>query len=398
MEFHFDPEDEAFRQEVRAFIKAKLDPELAERMAKGFYPTRTEMAWWMGVLAEKGWVAPHWPVEHGGPGWSPLRRLIFEEECILADAPPRKLGNLVNIGPILYTYGTPEQKRRYLRGTMTGEIFWCQGFSEPNAGSDLASLRTRAVRDGDHYVVTGQKIWTSGAHESDMMYALVRTGSEGRPQAGITFLLLDMKSPGVTVRPLITINESHMVNEVFLDGVRVPVENRVGEEGKGWGLAGSLLAGERAFSADLPQTMRDMKELKRVAARERKGARPIIENPLFRAKLARLEVNIHALHFAMLRVLSANDEHELSAVAIIKLRGSELRQQVAELLVEALGDYGLAFYPDPFMPGYQDEPVPPGPEYASGAANNFLFRRAFTIVGGSNEIQRDIIAKRVLSL
>ncbi len=398
MEFKFDPADEAFRQEVRAFVEANLKPDIKARMERGFYPTRTEMAWWMGVLADKGWGAPNWPVEYGGSGWSPLRRMIFEEECVEADAPPRKMGNLVNIGPILYTYGSEEQKRLYLNRTLRGDIIWCQGFSEPNAGSDLASLRTRAVRDGDHYIVNGQKLWTSGAHESDMMYALVRTDNSVKAQLGITFLLLDMKTSGITVRPIIAINQSHMVNEVFFDNVRVPVENRVGEEGTGWTIAGSLLASERAFSAEIPHTAHDLKRLKRIATRELRRGKPLIDDPLFRAKIVRLEVSLRALEFSMMRVLSAGPAESQQAVAsVLKMRGSDLRQRVAELMVEALGDYAMAYYPDPFMPP-SDDPDPPGPDHASGIANAFLFRRAFTIVGGSNEVQRNIIAKSILKL
>ncbi len=402
MDFKLDPADEAFRAEMRAFIRANLPEDVARRGRRGYHPTHDDVQRWQRILNAQGWGAINWPAEHGGVDWSPLRRFLFQMELKAAGAPVEDQSALELVGPVIYTFGSQAQKDRYLPAILNADEFWCQGFSEPNAGSDLASLRTRAVRDGDEFVVDGQKIWTSEAHKADMMFALVRTNSEVKPQAGISFLLIDMKSPGLTVRPIYTINEGLSVNEVFFDSVRVPAENLVGEENRGWSYAKFLLTNERAMSAEVPHTHHDLELLKDIAAVEILNGRPIAEDPLFAAKIAKLEVDLLALEYAVLRVLhTPEDDASLNAVSsVLKLRGAELRQRVSELSVEALGEYGLAVFPDVEGQDNMDKlaPVPPAPDYAAGHLSKAMFRRATTIYGGANEIQRNIIAKTVLGL
>ncbi|QQQ17912.1 acyl-CoA dehydrogenase family protein [Brevundimonas vitis] len=402
MNFTLDPEDAAFQAEMRTLIRDLLPEGIARRGRRGFHATHDDIRDWMRILNARGLAATHWPVEHGGTDWSPLRKHLFQVELRAAGAPVPDQAALELVGPVIYTFGDAGQKARYLPEILNGDTFWCQGFSEPNAGSDLASLKTSAVRDGDHYVVNGQKTWTSEAHKADMMFALVRTDADARPQAGISFLLIDMKSPGVSVRPIYTINEGLSVNEVFFDNVRVPVENLVGEENRGWGYAKFLLTNERTMSAETPHTAFDLAMVKDIARRELRDGRPLIEDPLFAARLARFEIELMALQAAVYRVLHmAEDDPALNATAsVLKLRGSELRQRIADLAVEALGDHGLAVFPDVEGQDNMDvlAPVPPAPDHAAGWLSRAMFRRATTIYGGANEIQRTIVAKSVLGL
>ena len=402
MNFTLDPEDAAFQAEMRTLIRDLLPEGIARRGRRGFHATHDDIRGWMRILNAYGLAATHWPVEHGGTDWSPLRKHLFQVELRAAGAPVPDQAALELVGPVIYTFGDAGQKARYLPEILNGDTFWCQGFSEPNAGSDLASLKTSAVRDGDHYVVNGQKTWTSEAHKADMMFALVRTDADARPQAGISFLLIDMKSPGVSVRPIYTINEGLSVNEVFFDNVRVPVENLVGEENRGWGYAKFLLTNERTMSAETPHTAFDLTMVKDIARRELRDGRPLIEDPLFAARLARFEIELMALQAAVYRVLHmAEDDPALNATAsVLKLRGSELRQRIADLAVEALGDHGLAVFPDVEGQDNMDvlAPVPPAPDHAAGWLSRAMFRRATTIYGGANEIQRTIVAKSVLGL
>jgi alkylation response protein AidB-like acyl-CoA dehydrogenase len=402
MDFTLDPADQEFQEEVRAFIRANLPEDIARRGRQGYHPRRDDVQRWTRILNAKGWAAPAWPAEYGGTGWSPLRRYLFQVEFHAAGCPVPDQSAFDLVGPVLYSFGSEKQKARYLPAIRNADEFWCQGFSEPNAGSDLASLKTRAVRDGDHYIVNGQKTWTSEAHKADMMFALVRTDAEARPQRGISFLLIDMKSPGLTVRPIYTINEGHSINEIFLDDVRVPAENLVGEENKGWSYAKFLLTNERAMSAETAHTRHDLDLLKEIAASPRAGGKPIADDPLFAAKMARFEIDLMALEYAVLRVLHmGSDDPALNSVAsVLKIRGAELRQRVADLSVEALGDHGLAVYPDVEGQDNMDvlAPVPPAPDHAAGILSKAMFRRATTIYGGANEIQRNIIAKSVLGL
>ncbi|TCS08093.1 acyl-CoA dehydrogenase family protein [Caulobacter sp. BK020] len=402
MNFDLDPADAAFQAEMRAFIRQALPADIARRGRQGFHATHDDVQTWMRILNARGLAAVHWPRQYGGTDWSPLRRHLFQVELRAAGAPVPDQAALELVGPVIYTFGDEVQKARYLPAILNADTFWCQGFSEPNSGSDLASLKTSAVRDGDHYLVNGQKTWTSEAHKADMMFALVRTDGEARPQAGISFLLIDMKSPGVSVRPIYTINEGLSVNEVFLDNVRVPAENLVGDENRGWGYAKFLLTNERTMSAETPHTAFDLEQVKQIAAVEMRGGRPLIEDPLFAARLARFEIELRALETAVLRVLHMGDnDPALNATAsVLKLRGSELRQRIADLAVEALGDHGLAVFPDVEGQDNMDvlAPVPPAPDYAAGWLSRMMFRRATTIYGGANEIQRTIIAKSVLGL
>jgi len=397
MDFTLDPADQAFQKEVRGFIRANLPEEIARRGRQGYHPRRDDVQRWTRILNAQGWAAPAWPAEYGGTGWSPLRRYLFQVEFHAAGCPVPDQSGFELVGPVLYTFADEKQKARYLPAILNADEFWCQGFSEPNAGSDLASLKTRAVRDGDYYIVNGQKTWTSEAHKADMMFALVRTDPEARPQRGISFLLIDMKSPGLTVRPIYTINEGHSVNEIFLDDVRVPAENLVGEENRGWSYAKFLLNNERAMSAETAHTRHDLDLLKEIAR-----AGPLAADALFAAKVARFEIDLMALEYAVLRVLHmAPDDPALNSVAsVLKIRGAELRQRVADLSVEALGDHGLAVYPDSEGRTILDvlAPVPPAPDHAAGILSKAMFRRATTIYGGANEIQRNIIAKSVLGL
>ena len=400
MDFALDPADEAFRQEVRAFIRENLPEDVARRGRQGYHARREDVQLWTRILNTRGWAAFHWPAEHGGVDWSPLRRHLFDIELRTAGAPVLQQAAFELVGPVIYTFGTEAQKARYLPAIRNADEFWCQGFSEPNAGSDLASLKTRAVRDGDVYVVDGQKAWTSEAHKADMMFALVRTDPDAKPQAGISFLLIDMKAPGVTVRPIWTIDEGLSVNEVFLDQVRVPAGNLVGEENRGWSYAKFLLTNERAMSAETPHTRADLGALKALAAAETLNGRPIADDPLFSARLARFEADLMALEYAVLRVLHMDEQDPAlnSVAAVLKLRGAELRQRVADLAVEALGEHGLAVNPDGGYRHDPDTPEPPAPDHAKGWLARAMFRRATTIYGGSNEIQRNIIARGVLGL
>jgi alkylation response protein AidB-like acyl-CoA dehydrogenase len=390
MDFRTDPSDAEFRAEVRAFLREHLPEDVAARNRSGFHPSKEDELWWTQVLYRKGWSAPHWPQQYGGTGWSPLRRFIFEEECFLAGAPPTCAAGFSLLGPVLYSYGSDDQKSRFLEPTRRGEIFWGQLFSEPNAGSDLASLKTTAVRDGDHYIVNGQKTWTTEGHYADWLFCLVRTDSSVKPQRGISFLIIDAKAPGVTVRPIVSLDGAHSLNETFLDNVRVPVENRIGEENLGWSYAKLLLEHERAFSAEVPRNKRLLAQLKQIA-----GRAGLLDDPLFAARVAEAEIELHALEWLTLRALAEMDHGANSGRpvgSVLKIRGSELIQRTGALIVEALGTHGVIAYPE------QGAETWPGPQDAAGKSADFLYRRAVTIYGGTNEIQRNIIAKGFLQL
>jgi alkylation response protein AidB-like acyl-CoA dehydrogenase len=387
MNFESDPADEAFRDEVRAFLRSHLSPDMARRNQRGFHASRSDMLAWTRILHAKGWSAPHWPRQHGGTGWSPLRRHLFEEECFLAGAPPTCTAAFSLVGPVIYSFGNDAQRERWLPAILRGEQFWGQGFSEPNAGSDLASLRTRAERDGDVYVVNGQKTWTTDGHYADMLFCLVRTDPQAKPQRGISFLLIDAKSPGVTIRPIISIDGAHSLNEVFFDDVRVPVDNRVGDEGQGWSCAKFLLENERAFSAEVPRNKRMLARLKTIAR-----VQGLIDEPVFAHRIAEVEVEVAALEWLTLRALGEHAHAAAStwpAGSVLHVLGSELQQKTGALMVEALGDRSVVAYCE------RDEEAP-GPAYAPGVTADFLYRRAVTIYGGSNEIQRNLIARSLL--
>lgn len=393
MELQLDPEEMAFRNEVRAFLSEKLPPDMAERNKRGFHFNIEDRRFWTKILAEKGWSGPSWPVDLGGPGWDDKRVMIFEEECMLAGAPITDQSGFKLVGPVIYTFGTEEQKKFFLEGTRIGEIFWGQGFSEPNAGSDLASLTTRAVRDGDDYIINGHKIWTSDCQYANYIFALVKTDPEAK-QRGISFVIFDAHAPGVTIRPIIDIGEGHSLNEVFLDDVRMPASGLIGEENKGWDYAKFLLDNERAFSAEIPRNKLGLNKLKAIASTERSMGGRLIDDPLFSSRIAQLEADLYALEFLTLRALDQKSGGtELPVGSMLKIRGTELQQKIGELQVEALGEYGAVVYPSD-----QENALPPGPDYAPGVLADFMYRRATTIYGGANEIQRTIIAKSFLGL
>lgn len=393
MNLQFDAADDVFRQEVRDFLKENLPADLAAQVRTTFHVTREMSRRWTKILHAAGWSAPNWPVEHGGTGWEPMKQFIFEEECFLADAPTLDIGGLKLIGPVIYTFGSDDLKERFLKPFLRGELSWAQGFSEPNAGSDLASLSTRAVRDGDEYVVSGRKIWTSNAHQADFIFCLVKTDPEAR-QRGISFLLIDARAPGVTVRPIIDLGGGHSLNEVFLDDVRVPAANLVGEENKGWTYAKFLLENERAFSAEVPRNKRYLQTLKTIARSTKREGRALVDDPAFAARIAAAEAELAALEFVTLRALTEKKgESRLPVGSILHVRGSELLQRLTEMHIEALGDHGLYTHGE-----YADPAGLPIPPFAYGLLADSLYRRASTIYGGSNEIQRTVIARQYLEL
>ena len=397
MNLDFSAEDLAFRDEVRSFIADSYPASLRGKQEEGDELVKEDFLSWHKVLAKKGWVAPAWPVEYGGTGWSSTQRYIWSEETARADCIRLLPFGLAMVGPVIYTFGTPEQKAHFLPRILSGEDWWCQGYSEPGAGSDLASLRTKAVPDGDDYIVNGQKTWTTMAQHADWGFFLVRTNSDAKMQEGISFLLIDMKSPGVTVRPIITLGGEHEVNEVWLDNVRVPMANRVYEENKGWTCAKFLLAHERVGIAGVASSKRGVEKLKAVAATEMEGERALLANPFFRRKVADLEIDLAALEYTELRTLAAmagggNPGPESS---VLKIKGSEIQQRLTELTLEMAGHYGAPYYRG-FGEGDNEHPI--GPEWAHRAAPSYFNMRKTTIYGGSNEIQRNVIAKMVLGL
>lgn len=400
MNFQLDPQDELFREEVRAFLRETLPDDVRRRSSIGMHPPHEEdRRWWQHVLYRKGWVAPHWPKEYGGTGWSHIRRHLFEYECRMADAPELHWQGLRLIGPVIYTFGNEAQKARYLPKILSGEEQWAQGFSEPNAGSDLASLKTSAVLQGDHFVINGQKIWTSEAQFCEQGFFLVRTSNEGKPQRGISMIVLDMKTPGVTVRETPMIHGAAACCEVFLDNVRVPKENLIGPLNSGWDQARFLLANERTASAEIHKARADLRRIRRIAAAEIKNGRPMLEDPAFARKLAMLELDVEALEWSVLRILcNAPSQYPTAANAsFLKIRGSELQQQLADLSVEALGVRGLRLYT---REQAFDQPGESAvwPQYVPGVTADQLYLRACTIFGGSKEIQKNIIAKLAFGL
>jgi hypothetical protein len=396
MDLEFSPADLAFRDEVRRFIADSLPDDLRRRVARGGHLAKEDYLAWHRILHRRGWSAPNWPKEYGGPGWSPTQRYIFDQECAASGTPPLSPFGVSMVGPVIYTFGSAAQKARYLPRILSGEDWWCQGYSEPGSGSDLASLKTRAESDGDDYIVNGQKTWTTQAHHANMIFCLVRTDPKVKPQEGISFLLIDMTVPGITVRPIITIDEGHSINDVFLDNVRVPKANRVGEEGKGWTYAKFLLGHERTGIAAVAASKKRLARLKEIARAEQSGGVPLIDDGGFRRKLAAVEIDLMALEYTNLRVLAdeAAGKGPGPEASLLKIRGSEIQQAITELACEALG-----YYAHPYQSLEAGSNLPPvGPGYAEGVMGDFLYSRATTIYGGSNEIQRNVIAKMVLGL
>ena len=397
MHLDFSPEDMAFQQEVRSFIAENYPAQLRGKQDEGDDLSKEDFLQWHRILAKKGWVAPAWPVEHGGTGWSPTQKYIWSEETAAADCIRLMPFGLSMVGPVIYTFGTAEQKAKYLPGILSGDDWWCQGYSEPGSGSDLASLRTKAVREGDEYVVNGQKTWTTMAQHADWGFFLVRTAPDAKAQEGISFLLVDMKTQGITVRPIITLGGEHEVNEVWLEDVRVPVENRIYEENKGWTCAKFLLAHERTGIAGVAASKRGIEKVKDIARAEFDGEKPLIANAFFKRKIAELEMDLTALEYTELRSLAGESAGKGPGPesSLLKIKGSEIQQRLTELTLEAVGHYGAPYFRG-FGEGDNAHPI--GPDYAHRAAPTYFNTRKTTIYGGSNEIQRNIIAKMVLGL
>lgn len=391
----FGADDLAFRQEVRDFLSDKLPADIRDRCGRGHIVGNADLIRWQRILHARGWMAPNWPVEYGGTGWTLTQKYIAAREFAAACAPLPTFG-ITMLGPVLIAFGSDAQKDFYLPRILESEDVWCQGYSEPGAGSDLANLKTRAERDGDHYVVNGQKTWTSYAHWANRMFCLVRTNPDARPQEGISFLLIDMDTPGVEIRPIIGLDMGHTLNEVFLDNVRVPVENRVGEENRGWTCAKYLLQKERNFVARVHQSRHLVRRLRAIATEQRVGEGRLIDSPDFQRRLTALEIDLRALEYTELRYLSRELQGEPVGPepSILKVRGSEIQQGLKQMLVESLGMYAAAYENDT-MPIDSDY-LEIGPPHLHGIMAEHLYGRAATIFGGSNEIQRNIIARMLL--
>jgi alkylation response protein AidB-like acyl-CoA dehydrogenase len=394
MDLKYSKEEQAFRDDVRAWLEANIPPDLLEKTNNNERLTKPEMVRWHGILAKKGWIAPSWPVEWGGTGWDVTQRYMFEEECAQAGAPQLPRFGLSMCAPVLMRFGTEDQKQRYLPKIYSGEEMWCQGYSEPGAGSDLAALATRAELQGDHYVVNGQKIWTTVGHYADWVFCLVRTDPNApKRQEGITFLLIDMKTPGITVKPIILMDGGHDVNEVFFDNVKVPVANRVGEEGKGWTVAKYLLGHERMNTGRIAASKRELARLKRLAAKEMRNGEPLIDDPRFRDRLTRVEIELMALEITNLRFLDRmrrSGKPPSADVSMLKIKGTEIMQMLSELMMHAMGPLSA-----PYAPIGTDDDFD---TYVASLAPTYCLNRKASIYAGSNEIQRNIIAKMTLGL
>ncbi|MBE7635356.1 pimeloyl-CoA dehydrogenase large subunit [Sneathiella sp. P13V-1] len=398
MDLSFTDEELAFQAEVRDFLEKNLPADVKDRYERGLHFTKEGQVRWQRILNEKGWLAPGWPVEYGGTGWTATQKYIFSQELGRASAPPPIPFGINMVGPVIYTFGNQEQKDLYLPRILNSDDWWCQGYSEPGSGSDLASLQTKAVRDGDDYIVNGQKIWTSHAQHADMIFCLVRTDSNVKQQEGISFLLIDMKTPGITLKPIIGLDTEHTLNEVFFDDVRVPVKNRIGEENKGWTYAKFLLGNERTSIARISQSKLKVKKLRDIAASQRVSGGLLQDDADFMRKLNQIDVDLMALEYTELRMLSRIQKGEplTAEPSMLKIKGSDIQQALTELSVEALGLYGAAYESQEIREGRNDQNF--APDYANGPMAEHLYLRAASIYGGSNEIQRNIISKMVLGL
>ncbi|MBN7795112.1 acyl-CoA dehydrogenase family protein [Parahaliea mediterranea] len=392
MDTRFAPEDIAFRDEVRAFFDKAYDEELQARLAN-LDTFKDAVIDWQKRLYEQGWVAPNWPKEYGGPGWNHTQKFIFDSERAARGIRDVIPFGLQMVAPVIYTFGNDEQKARFLPRILSSDDWWCQGYSETGAGSDLASLKTKAELDGDEYVVNGAKIWTSYAQYADWIFCLVRTNSEGRKQEGISFLLIDMHSPGIKVNPIVSIDNHHSLNEVEFNDVRVPVANRIGEQDKGWTYAKALLAHERTTIAGVADSKRNFNEVRELAAAEVNGGKRLIDDPLFRKRLSDIEIELMALEFTELRVLAtvAAGGAPGAESSLLKIKGTEMQQAVQELRMD------LAAYYQGVLPT-DLSPEQLGHAFGSAARQSYMYGRAATIYGGSNEVQKNIIAKAVLGL
>lgn len=405
MQLELNDEELAFREQVREFMRTQLPQSIRDKVLNGEEINRNDFVTWQRVLAAQGWGGIGWPRQFGGPGWTPMQMHIFDEESALAGGPRLNPFGLRMVAPVIMAFGNPQQQQRYLPKIASGEEWWCQGYSEPGAGSDLASLKTRAVRDGDNYVVSGQKTWNTLGQFADWIFCLVRTDPQAKQQQGISFLLINMKSPGITLRPIKLLDGSVEVNDIFFDEVRVPIENRIGEENHGWTYAKFLLGHERTNIAGIGAAKRELGRLKRIASSERKNGKALLDDPLFAAKVAQVEIDLTALEMTTLRTIAAekNKRAPGPAASVLKIRGTEIQQAISELTMLAMGPYALPWRREAMEAGYQVDPrvqvgVQVGPRYAAGAAARYLNQRKLSIFGGTNEIQKNIISKMIVGL
>ena len=398
MDLNYTAEEIAFRDEVRSFLKDNVPARLSDKVKASKRLTKADYEEWHSILNARGWLALHWPKEYGGTGWTPIQKHIFEEECVAAGTPRVIAFGLSMLGPVLIQFASDAQKEHYLPRILNGDDWWAQGYSEPGAGSDLASLQTRAVRDGDHYIVNGQKTWTTLGQHGNMMFCLVRTSTEGKPQEGISFLLIDMNTPGVEVRPIITLDGEHEVNDVFLTDVKVPVENLVGEENKGWTYAKFLLTYERTGIAGVAFAKTALDKLKSVSGSQTQNGRPLSEDPLFAARMAQVEIDLKAMELFNLRVVAEAGPGKAPGPesSLLKIKGTVIRQEITDLLRRAVGPYAMPFSPEQLDEGNNEEPI--GPDGANPLASSYFNNRKLSIYGGSNEIQRIIVSKQMLGL
>jgi alkylation response protein AidB-like acyl-CoA dehydrogenase len=393
MDLNYSPQEAAFRDEVRAFLATALPAEIADRVAAGRELGKADMERWHAILNERGWLAGGWPVDFGGQGWGPIEQHIFEEECCRANAPQIVPFGVRMLGPVLMEYGTPDQQAAYLPRILDGRDWWCQGYSEPGAGSDLASLKTRAVRDGDDYVVNGQKTWTTLGQHANRIFCLVRTGTEGKPQEGISFLLIDLDTPGIEMRPIRLIEGGYEVNEVFFSDVRVPAANLVGAENAGWTIAKFLLGHERTSIAGVGFSRQALAQVKTLARTVRRGGKPLIENTLFAARMAAVEAELDAMTITNLRMLdrAARGGRLTGEPSMLKIKGTVIRQAINDLARRALGPAAAPF-PSEDLEGN----LAIAPDGHARNAASYFNNRKISIYGGSNEIQRNILAKGMM--
>lgn len=398
MDIHYTEQQQQFRREVEAFLAERLPAPIARKVLLGKRLAKADMQAWHAILAARGWLANSWPAELGGTGWDPIQKHIFDEACAAAGAPRIVPFGVNMVAPVIIRFGTQAQRDFYLPRILSGEHWWCQGYSEPGAGSDLANLKTRAVREGEHYIVNGQKTWTTLGQYANWIFCLVRTDAQAQPQRGISFLLIDMATPGITVRPIITLDGEHEVNEVFFDNVRVPVANLVGEENQGWTCAKYLLTHERTGLAGIGTSKAALRQLKKVATQAQSGGKPLLDDPLFRAQVADVEMQLRAIEISTLRICAAatNGGVPGSESSILKVKGTEIRQAISHLLRKAIGPYALPLVEeemelnDSEPPLYIDDSAPLASEYFN--------LRKLSIFGGSNEIQKNIVTKMILEL
>jgi alkylation response protein AidB-like acyl-CoA dehydrogenase len=391
MDLNFTPEELAFREEVREWVANNLPKDISHKVHNALRLSRDDQQAWQKILGKKGWLGYNWPTQFGGPGWNAVQKHLFEEECARAGAPRILPFGPVMVAPVIMTFGNAEQHKRFLPGIASGEVWWSQGYSEPGSGSDLASLKCRAERQGDKYIVNGQKTWTTLGQHGEWIFCLVRTSNDGKPQTGISFLLIDMKSKGITVRPIITMDGEHEVNEVFFDNVEVPAENLIGEENKGWTYAKHLLAHERTNIADVNRAKRELERLKRIAKSE-----GVYDDARFRDQIALLEIDVVALEMMVLRVLWAekSGKQSLDVAGLLKIRGSEIQQRYSELMMLAGGPCTVPYLHEAMEGGWQGDIAID--RFLLPLAGTYFNQRKTTIYGGSNEVQRNIVAQTVL--